>query len=217
MAKARTQADQRKDLNAKDQFGRLWLLTIEIATGDPCGQIDSAGWEDPLRTPLKYKIVPKNEFGQQAFGSLFIDFDRWIRDQEGHLKQWTDRVYEIATVKFPSGFDHKTILDDPYIATRLTGPRPWPSLEVLRMAKAGHRKLLGLERMDNATRKLLCIPEWEWPTEASDTVVSVESAEGDPPDNWHDFYRWAKATGQATNLTEGSTLWKAHKEAMALG
>ena len=71
-AKARTQADYRRDMNPRDQFGRKWLTTIELMTGEPTGGIVPAGWSDPLRTPMQYLKVPRNADGQSELGRLVL-------------------------------------------------------------------------------------------------------------------------------------------------
>jgi len=149
-----SQAGRRQDLNAEDQFGRVWSLTIEKATGDPTGQITQAGWEDPLNTPQQYLRVPRNRFGQPAHGKIEVSFVRWMQDIRADLTGWMGRVYACAQKFYPSGFDPKTIHEDPLVA-QAAGPQPWPPVPVLEAASRGHRGYLGLEPLTAGDRALL--------------------------------------------------------------
>lgn len=156
MAKPKTQADQRRDIIAVDQHGRPWLVCVELATGDPTGAIDTAGWSDPLRNTSKYVIVPKNAYGTQQWGTVQVDWPRWIREQEGYEQAYRTRFIEVGREMNKGTFDPEKWEQNPYL-TELVGPRPWPSSAVLRMAQAGHQELLGLEPLGPVGRKLLGI------------------------------------------------------------
>ena len=151
---AGSQAAQRQDLNAEDQFGRAWSLTIEKSTGDPTGQITQAGWDDPLNTPQQYVRVPRNKFGQPAHGRVEVQYPRWIQDHKADLQGWIQRVYACAQKFYPSGFDPKTIHEDPLVA-QAAGPQPWPSVPVLEAAQKGHQGFLGLAPLSRDDRQRL--------------------------------------------------------------
>src|SRR6266404_5507258 len=61
MAESRTQPDYRRNMVNTDRFGRKWLVTIELKTGDPTGLITPTSWTDPLGTPQKYLQVPRDD------------------------------------------------------------------------------------------------------------------------------------------------------------
>jgi hypothetical protein len=142
MAEAKTQADYRKRIMAKDQFGRPWLMQIEIATGDPTGGIISAGWTDPLRTPLKYIEVPKDEFGQPLWGRCKINIAAWMRETKNGDAEWMRRLNEVGVHQYKNRFNPDKAQEDGFL-TELAGPRPWPSVECLEALRTGNQYLQG--------------------------------------------------------------------------
>lgn len=222
MGKIKTQADQRRDFNATDQFGRLWLVAIEVSTGDPCGQVDVAGWSDPLNTPQKY-IRVSNAFGIRAGNQspVHVDFEAWVRDQQDAEAEWKRSYYSIGQKVYQNKFNPKDF-EDEYLLS-LAGPKPWPSAEALLRARAGHRKLLGLEPLDRATRKLLnmeTIDDLEAGLGAigsGNDEVAVDAAAGNedaptnPPETWPQFLKRVVASGEAKNTQEAAALWNAAK------
>ena len=210
-AKARTQADYRRDMNPRDQFGRKWLTTIELMTGEPTGGIVPAGWSDPLRTPMQYLKVPRNADGQSELGRLVLDFDAWIAEIEHAEMVWYQELHEIALAKY-TALDPARVpeLDKDKLLLKLVGPKPWPASDVLRTAAAGNQPLLGFTPLTQRERELLKIPTiadlkagpMPAPTPANDAVI---------PETYKDFIAWAFRTGAATNLKEAAALWSEHK------
>lgn len=241
MAKAKTQADQRRDIVATDQHGRPWLMAIELATGGTTGQIDAAGWSDPLRTPQKYLHVPKNTYGTQQWGTIAVDWTAWMRDIAEYAEAWQLRLWEVGREMNKVNFNPKEAETDPYLL-KLTGPRPWPSVEALKMAEAGHRELLGLDPLTTVGRKVLGIQtvadlEAEFGTEilsqqkvaelraefaaAAPGTNRVATANGDTPTatpapskhvgGYQRFVKEAIGSGQARNVKEAAALWRERK------
>lgn len=210
MANSRTQADFRRDINPRDQFGRKWQMAIEISTGDPTGGIFPAGWTDPLRTPMKFIRVPRNEDNQAEVGKVRVDFDAWITEQEHEEKGWYDRLYEIALAKNVDIPADPTTLETHRILLGLTGPRPWPSSEAIRLAKDGDRRLLGFEPLTKADRVLL-----RQQTLDDMRGGSTHAAKTDlPPDTYQEFVGWAMRNGSvpAGDLKAAAALWQEHRK-----
>jgi hypothetical protein len=130
-------------MNAVDQWDRPWLLSIELATGDPTGLILPAGWDDPLRTPQEYITVPKNRFNQPSWGRVHVDYPPWIRKVAQDQKDWRMQFLNTAQQQFKGKFKTDEIWDDPYIQ-ELVGPKPYPSVELLERARTGDREVLGI-------------------------------------------------------------------------
>jgi hypothetical protein len=207
---AQTQADYRRSINPKDQFGRKWGMSIEIRTGEPTGAVLPA-WGavgDPLRTPMHLVKMVKDENGQAELGRCTVDFPAWIAEIEHAEKQWYDRLYENALAKNLELTDLAT-LETHKILLGLTGPKPWPSSDVLRQAVAGDRKLLGFEPLTAVERALLKIPTLE--DLKAGTVKAAGTLADGPPENYQDFVKWAFSTGQATDLATVGKLWSEHR------
>jgi len=230
MAKARTQKDYRRDFNAPDQYGRLWLATIEIATGDPTGMIEPAGWIDPLHTPQKYLTIRNAMAFAHSGAPVHVDLDRWARDQQVHDEEWKRSFFAIGQKVYQNRFDAKDELrkigtpdEDEYLMS-LAGPRPWPSVEVLLKARAGHRKLLGLDPLDRETRKLLgqeTLDDLEAGLVASAAGTLSPGAVPDtgqdtastapPSESYQEFVSRVMKAGEAKTMKEAAALWNAAK------
>ena len=221
-----TQAARRRSFNAMDQFGRLWLANIEVASGAACSPLVPAGWTDPLRTPAKY-LKLRNAFAIQAAGSpVTVDFDRWIADMEGPdgksglQGEWKLRLYEIGRENNKVSFNPVEAETNEYYL-HLAGPKPWPSAAVLRMAKAGHRELLGLAPLTIVGRKLLGLETAE-DIEAGFTQPEQVKAAAPVPTadttgypeglGWTEFVKYAKEQGHAKNMSEAAPLYNQYKQ-----
>lgn len=244
MPAPKTQRDYRRHMTVVDQFGRKWALTIEIATGDPTGVIMPAKWRDPLRTPLKYLTVPKEQ-GQPVWGRITCDFEQWVNDQQASEREWKVRLWEIGQLKNPGGFDAATAEQNEYLLS-LAGPKPWPSSLALLEAAAGDPALLGLAPMTKHAREMLNKVAFEDIVgEFKKKVVGAES-EGDGtvtehleggetrrvgvprkpveptaciggagPTTYQDFVKETMKAGLAKNVKEAAVLWQQRKAAMA--
>lgn len=214
---APSQADFRQDLNAEDQFGRAWSLTIEKATGDPTGQITQAGWDDPLHTPQKYLHIPRNKFGQPAMGQIAVDGAHWIQDIKADLTGWVQRLYACAQKFYPAGFDPRTIHEDPVVA-QAAGAQPWPSVSVLQAAMNGHKGFLGLAPLTEADRKALNRQTVEdLLREAAERVggiVTQEPVTVPAPglETWQQFY--ARRAKDGLTMQQASLEWRTRKPAV---
>lgn len=216
MAQVRTQASMRRDINPRDQFGRKWLMTIELVTGDPTGGITPAGWTDPLATPGHYIKVPKNADGQAELGRVVVNFDQWIADHEEAERVWYAQLHVNArdVYKRLDPTDVAQLEQDKFLLD-LTGPKPKPSVEVLKRARAGDRALLGLEAPTLETRRALGAP-----TLADLKMAPASTGTADDtrvPDTYPEFVSWVFRTGgvRPGDLKSAAELWKAHKAAMA--
>lgn len=216
MARAlRTQADQRRDINPLDQFGRKWSMTIEIITGDPTGGIFPAGWSDPLKTPMKYIKVRRTPEGQSELGRVLVDFPSWVEEIRHEDGLWYQQLYENAIAKYATIDPAKvaTLDRDPFLL-RLTGPKPWPSIEVITAAMQGDRGFLGLEPLTPKHRAMLNMSTIE-DLKAGATMpeAPVTRDLSTPPESYKEFIRWAYETGAAPpgDLKRVGELWQAHR------
>ena len=230
MASPKTQAQQRRNVVARDRFGRVWSFSIEVKTGDPTGLIGTGGWADPLRTPQRYMRVPKTEFGMPNYGTVDVDDERWITDQAHYTDQWESQFLEIAANKFPGGFDVTTVWDNPWIK-KLAGPKPFPSVECLRAAfdptHPASKALLGMEPLNEEAMRLLGIDvalarrseARSGGSGASAEPSATSSDNGGPPDfselpenlKYQQFVKWARKGTKRDMKTVGQW-WKQYKE-----
>lgn len=160
----KSQADRRRDMNLKDQFGRKWLAAIEKESFEPAGHIVPAGWTDPLRTPSQYLRIPRDESGNPQVGSVLVDFKRWFTDQTNAMKDWKIRFYNIGREQKKHAFDPEKDQHDAYVL-HLVGEKPWPAPDLLVEASAGKtpraQQMLGLAPLERETRLALGYAELE--------------------------------------------------------
>lgn len=130
----KSQQEQRRDMVATDDLGRPWLMAIELKTGDPTGQIlpcrNEPQWKGVTAEqipPQQYLSVPKDQWGQSAWGKLEIDWKRWRTDVDRALKAWQANLWRLGQKVYQSKFDPKTAEQDEYLMT-LAGPKPVPAL-----------------------------------------------------------------------------------------
>ena len=158
MKEAKTQAQKRRPIVAKDQFGRPWGGSIEIESGDFTGLVKPAGWTDPMKTPPQYVRIAKNEWGHPELGRVEIDVERWIKDQKRALQDWIRNFWKVGKELYAVRFDPKEHADDPYLL-EAAGPRPHPSITCIEVLNdpnhRAHRALLGLEPMNEAAHIML--------------------------------------------------------------
>lgn len=211
-----TQWNQRRFLSPSDQFGRKWHMSIEIITGDPTGAILPAQWDDPLATPGKYVEIPR-EGGQTVLGRCEVRFDKWIQDIEQDERSWYQQLHENALQKY-SHIDPLKVdeLDKDKFLLSLTGPKPWPSSDVLRAAQQGHRGFLGLTEMtmdDRAALKKLTLRDLKAGAGLQSSVAGTEAPPA-PPETYKEFIQWAYRFGGAKTLPEVGAMWQKHREAL---
>lgn len=205
------QPDQRRNLNAKDQFGRSWGLTIEIATGAPTGVICPAGWGDPMNTPQKYMKVPKDEHGQPMWGRIEVDFTTWLDEQVQREREWRVQLWQIGQDKLGVKFDAKSAEEDEYLL-HLVGPKPWPSSAAILAAMEGDPALLGLTEMTPRGRKMLGIVRLEDLVERAPVEAQPELREEVVNLTYREFVSRMSKAGK--NLKDISAAWQEHKAAL---
>lgn len=154
MAQPKTQPDYREDYNAEDQHGRLWLLTIEKATMEPCGELVAAGWSDPLRTPREFLVQVRNKQGKPVPDRITVDWPAWMRRKRQDDSDWKRMFFRVGQILYKNGFDPHKHADDEYLLSQV-GAKPWPDLAVLKAASQGDAQFLGLEPLDTAHEVML--------------------------------------------------------------
>lgn len=132
-----SQAQQRRDMVAMDDLGRPWLLAIELKTGDPTGHIFPCrgepqwqGYTDEEVPPQQYLTVPKDQWGQPAWGRLEVDLPRWREDVRRATDAWRRHYHELGQKAYKNAYNPETHKDDEYLHD-LCGPKPSPSLEAI--------------------------------------------------------------------------------------
>ena len=215
------QAKMRRNVNPVDQFGRKWLTAYEVANGESTGgwMITWGALGDPLRTPGKYIDFTRDESGQTEPKSCRVDFDRWIADVEQDERNWYYQLNQNAMHHYKRGSltpEDAAKLDQDQFLMDLTGPKPFPSSDVLRMAKAGNKRLLGLEPLTQKERALLRMPTLE--DLQQPTFEEHAPAPTDPaavPDTYPEFVSWVFKTKQVVDLKQAAQLWKEHRALLA--
>ena len=154
----KSQADKRRSVVARDQFGRPWGGSIEIESGDFTGLVDAAGWEDPLRTPQRFVKMKVTEYGHPDLGRVEVHLDEWIRFQAQRLTDWTHTFFKVGKELYANRFDPKAHKDDAYLLKE-TGDKPWPSAECIEVLKnvnhPAHLALLGKVPLNDAAIVML--------------------------------------------------------------
>jgi hypothetical protein len=216
--KPHDQKAMRRDVNPRDQFGRKWLLTIELVTGDPCGEVVPAGWSDPLRTPMNRVRLAFNEDGQVDLSRCHVDFDRWIDEIEDSERGWYEELHRNAlhVYKAVNPSDVGALDQDKFLLD-LTGPKPFPSSTILKRAKAGDRSLLGFEALSVADRIALRLATLADAKAAPvGTPTPAPTSADAPPDTYPAFISWAFKSGavEPGDLKAAAALWKEHRKAL---
>lgn len=132
------QMSKRRDFNAFDQWGRMWLLQIEKATFQAAGAIEAC-FTDPMNTPMKYLSVPEGRLN-----TIVIDYPQWIRDLEQANREYDDRAADVAHQLYGEGFARALKRRPPELLRIIGRERPMDP-EIVRKAMDGDRVLLGLE------------------------------------------------------------------------
>lgn len=130
MPREKNQFDMRKRYNNTDRHGRMWLVSIEIDSGHPTGQIQNC-FSAPLIPPQRYLSVPDEEPR-----TVRIDYDRWIEELKVQRRDFDMQRAEQRRRLAP---DELHLLDD------FMGPAPLDP-RIVEMARDGDRALLGLEK-----------------------------------------------------------------------
>lgn len=223
-----TQRSTRDEGIFEDQYGRPYLVVTEKKTGDPTGQIDRCSfreldangkvvketpWDDPLRTPQKYFSVPRNKYGQKMAGTLFVDLAQYAADQKYAIREWTNFLWANAEIEYPSQKPVPSEMERDPLLLRRTGPKPWPSHDVVLIALRGKddamaRQLLGLDALGPEVRLMLGAPD------SQDIIGSyVAQRTDEAPVTYREFVAWAIRTGKAKDLKEVGSLWAETKKA----
>jgi len=119
MAKPRSQPERRRSFNNTDQYGRKWLVTIEVDTGHPTGQLMPC-FNDTMGTPQKYLSVP-----DESPRSVVINVDLWVTDLKRALVEYRKAFDEIGMALYADNYDAEKAWADPRPSHREhIGPRP---------------------------------------------------------------------------------------------
>lgn len=211
------QAKMRRNVNPKDQFGRKWSTAYELITGESTG-----GWTpawgalgDPLRHTQAYLNFSRNEDGQFETTKCVIDFDLWIQDIEQAEKQWYTQRNQVAIAKYsvvtPEMVDR---LDDDKFILDQTGPKPFPSSEVLKRARDGYKPFLGMAELSSQDRADLRLRTLQDLKSAPKSAPVVEPTGSLPPDTYPEFLKWAFARNPKTTMAEVAAEWREHRDAL---
>lgn len=138
----KTQADFRRSYVNVDRFGRRWLVVIEKEHGDPtAGTPQPAGWNDPLGTPAKYVMVPRDQ--PRAVRILYV---RWINDLRLAHREFQRQVEEQGRRMYGEHFTDAMAQKPPQRLRDAVGPAPL-DIRFVERAAHGDRGLLGLEEL----------------------------------------------------------------------
>ena len=232
MQEVKSQADKRRSIVARDQFGRPWGGSIEIESGDFTGLVSSAGWEDPMRTPQKYIKTHKNQWGHPEMGRVTLDLDAWIKDQQVAMQDWVRNFWKVGKELYAGRFDPKEHQDDPYLLEQC-GPKPYPSVECIEVLlnenHQAHMALLGDAPMNDAAIKMLghdpdakravkeaamTIQEKEKERSAKMALTIVQFLALDPTPTYHELVTWGSENGYQgkEGFRRLGMKWKAFKE-----
>lgn len=218
------QATYRRDLNPKDQFGRKWLVVVEVKTMDICGEALPA-WngvpgqpKDPMRTPMNYVRLATTEDGNPDTSRCTVDLEAWKIQQEEATRGWYERLHDNA-IHIYKAIDQNSDLEHDRILVRHTGPKPWPSVEVLEAAIAGDEQFLGIAPLDRAHRAALLTPTTAdlKATPAEVLLPEPTGNEAEPPDTYQAFVSWVQKKGitKKGDLKAIAQLWADRKAHLA--
>lgn len=133
----KSQADQRRNQNMKDQHGRSWFASIEKASGYPTGLVQ------PLFDAPHPRLVPPPHylvFNPDEPGKVYIDYDRWIGEQEAACKAWDEQ--RIRTGHMIHGASFNPNGPTPPELVIILGERPLSPVPIKAMQQ-GNRWALG--------------------------------------------------------------------------
>lgn len=102
------QAQRRRPIVVKDQYGRKWESTIDTISQGTCAPINPKGWVDVLNTPVKFKRLAKDEDGML---SIEIMVDDWLTELEQKHREYDQKLYGDAMMLFgaegPSAYEER--------------------------------------------------------------------------------------------------------------
>lgn len=134
MAKPRSQPERRRSFNNKDQFGRDWLVCIEVDTGHPTGTINPC-FPDDFQTPQKYLSVP-----DEAPRTIKIDIDAWVFDLKEAESDYRLQFDVTGMQLYGDGYKSDEMWANPrpnHLNIMGPAPRAWKEVE------EHHKALLG--------------------------------------------------------------------------
>lgn len=117
MAVPKDQGQRRRAYNALDEFGRKWLVNVEIATGDLCGAAIACFDEGVLPIPPKYVgLDPNNP------RTIAIDWTLWYADADEGARSWDEQKDIVGQQLYSENYDETKAPTQRML--RLLGPRP---------------------------------------------------------------------------------------------
>ena len=228
MKEAKTQAQTRRAVVAKDQFGRPWGGSIEIESGDFTGIVKPAGWTDPMRTPQKCVSMAKNEYGHPEMGRGPLDLDRWIKDQKQAMTEWIRNFWKVGKELYAARFDPREQSDDAYLLEH-AGPKPFPSIQCIEVLQnpnhKAYRALVAEIPMNEAAEIMLGNdPLATRAIERASMTIQEMAAEGAKQHElglidflalhpaYQDLVAWGAANGMG--VKEVAEKWRTYKDLM---
>lgn len=132
MAVPKDQGQRRRAYNALDEFGRKWLVNVEIATGDLCGAAIACFDEGKDAIPPKYlDLDPANP------RAIRIDWALWLADADEGARSWDEQKDVVGQQLYSENYDETKAPTQRML--RLLGPRPAgaerPRMLKVRLAK----------------------------------------------------------------------------------
>ena len=117
MGQPKDQAQRRRSYNPVDQFGRKWLVSVEILTGDVTGQASPCFDTLGEVIPNKYiRLDPDNPMRIQ------IRFDEWRSDEAVAENDWMEQLHVVGHNLYGEQYDDEKPPTERIL--RLVGKRP---------------------------------------------------------------------------------------------
>lgn len=143
----RSQDKKRRAQKFRDEFGRSWGATIEIATGIPTGPMSPWGWAPPklgnghpLMAPQAYvKFDAINRAGE-----MWHDFASWENDVVLAERRWEENLSFLAKQFYGDGA-MRALTNPPPKLVEQAGPKPVIPSVLIRAMASGNQFVLGLD------------------------------------------------------------------------
>jgi len=134
-----SQQDRRSYVQAKDEHGRLWGVTVEATRGKmlPVGPFEPLGWTAPWYPPSQYMDLSFESFQPQ----VKIDYVRLIADRRVALREYQQRARRVGQKLHGQAFRADQPPTHQMIEEIGEPPHAWQLADA---ARRGDRWVLGL-------------------------------------------------------------------------